>query len=166
MECRFQHPGYVPGGLSFETTWSRVEKVSTGKSQTTNNLYQKLKWKTSPVDVRFLDDRDAFPWNGQVIEPPKKKDWTSLSSSLELCQFHLREDSRKLPASRVIDPSRPGQDLACKSRTECQKWVISDALPKARGVCCHPGSVAWVFQDLYFQSCVFNKLPPKQDLGF
>jgi len=69
------------------------------------------------------------------LNPPKKKDWTSLSSSLELCQFHLREDSGKLPASRVIDPSRPGQDLeTCKSRTECRKWVISDALPKARGV--------------------------------
>ena len=131
--------------------WKKFPRESLKQPTTSTKSFQ---WKTSLFVVKISGRPTCLPVKWSNHWTPQKKDWTSLSSSLELCQFHLREDSRKLPASRVIDPSRPGQDLeTCKSRTECRKWVISDALPKARGVFVTQGLLLEFSRICFFQSC-------------
>lgn len=108
MECRFQHPGYVPGGLSFETTWSHVEKVSTGKSQTTNDLYQKFKWKTSRFVVKISGRPRCLPvkWSNHWT-PPKKRTGLRFLLHWNFASFIFAKiPVNYLPAESLTPPGR------------------------------------------------------------
>ena len=154
MECRFQHPGYIPGGLSFETTWSHVEKVSTGKSQTTNNLYQKLKVK----NITFR--REDF-WTTEMpsremvksLNPPKKRTGLRFLLHWNFASFIFAKIPVNYLPAESLTP-REGQDLeTCKSRTECGNGWFLMHCQKQGEFLKNPGCVAWVFQDLFLQSC-------------